>query len=98
MEKKSVPVSRTPVIGEIVSYYHNGTRYGKVETIHPRAKTADILPLGAARKARKGSAREKAGLPQTINVPLSDIGSLSMFVTLEPGESIDDRAEYGDTN
>jgi hypothetical protein len=88
-ESEMITPAREPVLGEIVRYYLNGWRYGKLETVHPRAKTADILPLGAVRKARKGSKRAEAGLPRTFTVPLSEVYALAMAITLEPGECID---------
>lgn len=76
------------VPGEIVRYYTNGWRYGKVEAIHPRNRTADIASLGAGRKPRKGSKRAIAGLPGIVTLPLADVESLPITVTLEPGEKI----------
>lgn len=76
------------VLGELVRYYTNGWRYGKVELVHPISKTVDILPLGAVRKARKGSKRADAGLPRLITVPLTCVEELDVPVTLEPEEKI----------
>lgn len=79
------------VPGEIVRYYTNGWRYGKVEAIHPRNKTVDIVSLGVGRKPRKGSKRAQAGLPGIVNLPLSSVEPLPVSVTLEPGETIWDQ-------